>query len=87
MVFTAKQTTAFFEDVNQMSIPNRTRLQLVNEGISYVDDLKDFSSEDLEQIAKNLQSPGSTLNAAGTLVPTTPFTIGAKSIIRLNLLP
>ena len=84
MVFTAQQTTAFFEDANQMSIPNRTRLQLVNEGISYVDDLKDFSSEDLEQIAKNLRSPGSTLNAAGTLIPTAPFTIGAKSIIRLK---
>ena len=84
MVFTTQQTTAFFEDANQMSISNRTRLQLVNEGISFVDDLKDFSSEDLEQIAKNLLSPGSTLNEAGTVVPTAPLTIGAKSIIRLK---
>ena len=82
MVWAAAQTTSFFENDAQMGINNRTRLQLVNEGIGYVDDLGEFANDILDQIAKNLRQPGSTLDATtNALVPTAPFTIGARSII------
>ena len=85
MIWTAAQTTSFFEDDAQMGINNRTRLQLVNEGIEYVDDLGEFTNDDLDQIAKNLRQPGSTLDATtNAMVPTAPFTIGARSITRLK---
>ena len=85
MVWTAAQTTSFFKDNTQMGINNCTQLQLVNEGIEYVDDLGEFTNDDLDQIAKNLRQPGSTLDATtNALVLTTPFTIGARSITRLK---
>ena len=54
-----------------MGINNCTQLQLVNEGIEYVDDLGEFTNDDLDQIVKNLRQPGSTLDATtNALVPT-----------------
>ena len=47
MVLTAAQTTAFFEDADQMALPNATVVQLVNEGINQVDDLSEFEKEDI----------------------------------------
>jgi hypothetical protein len=40
MVFTAGQTTAFFEHAEQMGIPHATVIQLVVEGIDEVQDLE-----------------------------------------------
>ena len=54
MVFTAAQTTAFFEDAAQMGIPHETVLQLVLEGIDTVDDLANFDKDSLQQLADNL---------------------------------
>eukprot|EP00546_Thalassionema_frauenfeldii_P011447 CAMPEP_0178922402 /NCGR_PEP_ID=MMETSP0786-20121207/16132_1 /TAXON_ID=186022 /ORGANISM="Thalassionema frauenfeldii, Strain CCMP 1798" /LENGTH=65 /DNA_ID=CAMNT_0020596759 /DNA_START=57 /DNA_END=254 /DNA_ORIENTATION=- len=51
MVLTAAQTTAFFEDANQMALPNETVVQLVNEGINDVDDLAEFQKEDIVNLA------------------------------------
>jgi hypothetical protein len=51
MVLTAAQTTAFFEGATQMGIPNATVVQLVNEGISAVDDLSEFDRDSLQQVA------------------------------------
>ena len=73
MVFTAAQTTAFFEDENQMAIPHATMEQLVNEGISAVADLSEFDKESIKAIAYNLRWP-----LAGN-----PFVFGAKSQRRL----
>ena len=85
MVWTAAQTTSFFKDNTQMGIINCTQLQLVNGGIEYVDDLGEFTNDDLDQIAKNLRQHGSTLDTTtNKLVPTAPFSIGAQSIIRLK---
>ena len=42
MVFTAGQTTLFFEDVAQLGIPHATVLQLIEEGIDEVQDLAEF---------------------------------------------
>ena len=58
MVLTAAQTTAFFENANQMAIPTATVAQLGNEGITTVDDLIDFDEDSLKQIAENLRRPG-----------------------------
>jgi hypothetical protein len=57
MVFTNAQTTAFFEDANQMAIPALTRLQLQTEGIVTVDDLEEFQEDTLKQIVDNLRRP------------------------------
>ena len=42
MVLVAAQITAFFEDADQMGIPNDTVVQMQTEGITAVSDLADF---------------------------------------------
>jgi hypothetical protein len=89
MVFTAGQTTAFFEGVDQMGIPNATVVQLQEEGISTVSDLEDFDKDTIEQVAVNLRRPAGRVPdpapnaAAGATIPTPPFVFGAKSQKRL----
>jgi hypothetical protein len=73
MVLTAAQTTSFFENADQMAIPNATVLQLVAEGIDSVDDLSEFDKDTISQIASNLRRP-----AAGN-----HYVFGAKSQKRL----
>jgi hypothetical protein len=86
---TAAQTTAFFEHADQMGIPNKTVVQLVEEGIDTVDDLVDFEKDTIEQIAANLRRPAGRVPdpnpaaAAVATVPTPPFVLGAKSQQRL----
>eukprot|EP00957_Ditylum_brightwellii_P114782 8752954-Ditylum_brightwellii.AAC.1 len=71
MVLTNAQTTAFFEDNDQMAIPHNTVVHLVNEGILAIDDLEEFQKTNIEQIAANLRRP---------TVPGTPqLVLGAKS--------
>ena len=70
MVFTAAQTSAFFEDPDQMAIPHATVIQLSTEGIDNVDDLGDFDKDNLNQVATILRRP------PGGVVT---FTFGAKS--------
>ena len=90
MVLTASQTTAFFENANQMAIPHATVIQLQNEGILTVADLVDFDKDTLSQIAENLRRPGGRIpdpNPAaptGTSIPSPPFVFGAKSQMRLR---
>ena len=48
MPFSNAEKRAFFEDANQMAIPAGTMLQLVNEGISDVEDLSEFDSESIK---------------------------------------
>lgn len=85
MVFTNAQTTSFFEDADQMALSNRTRVQLVEEGIDNVTDLSDFDDASLKQVSENLKRPGGTVNAQGAIVPTPPFVLGAKSYLRLKV--
>lgn len=90
MVFTQLQTTAFFEDADQMAIPHATRMQLQTEGLEFVDDLSEFDKESLKQLIENLRKPGGTIpdpnpNAQpGAVIPTPPFILGAKSHSRLQ---
>ena len=51
---TVAQRTAFFEEDAQMSIPNRTVVQLQTEGLSGIADLADFDKGTIEGIASNL---------------------------------
>ena len=76
-----------------MAIPNATRVALQQEGITTVEDLTDFTDSDLKQIVENLRRPpgrtpdpraGQRGVPAGTIIPTPPFTFGAKSQLRLK---
>ena len=58
MVITAAQTTAFFENAEQMGIPAATRARLQQEGITMIRDLLDFYPEDIKQVAETLRMPG-----------------------------
>ena len=55
MVLTAAQTTAFFENNDQMGIPHETLVQMQHEGIHYVAELADFDKSSLQQLAGNLE--------------------------------
>ena len=85
MVFTAAQTTAFFENANQMALPRATVVQLANDGIVTVEDLAEFDKSSLTQIADNLRRPCGRIPdptpgaAAGASIPTPPFVFDAKS--------
>ena len=89
MVFTAAQTTAFFEHADQMGIPHVTMVQLQAEEITSVSDLADFNKDSLQQLADNLRCPGGCIpdpNPAaqpGSTIPTPPFIFGAKSQSRI----
>ena len=89
MVLTAAQTTAFFEQADQMGIPHATVLQLQQEGITAVSDLADFDKDGLQQLADNLRRPGGRVPdpnpgaAAGATIPTPSFVFGAKSQKRI----
>ena len=51
---TVAQRTAFFEEDAQMSIPNRTVVQLQTEGLDGVEDLAEFDKETIKGMASNL---------------------------------
>eukprot|EP00957_Ditylum_brightwellii_P058413 4429465-Ditylum_brightwellii.AAC.1 len=77
MVLTNAQTTAVFEDNDQMAIPHNTIIHLVNEGILTVDDLEEFQITDIKQITANLRRP---------IVPGAPLLVlGAKSTLCIYL--
>src|SRR5688500_687860 len=90
MVFTARQTTSFFKNANQMALPNRTMIQLATEGMTSVDDLSEFHDESWKQVADNLRRPTGRepdpqpSAAASATIPMQPFVFGAKSQQRLR---
>ena len=85
MVLTAAQTTAFFENADQMGVQHATVVQLAQEGIQSIDDLANFDREALQQLADNLRHPGGRVPnpnpgaAIGETIPTPAFMFGAKS--------
>ena len=93
MVLSAAETTAFFQDATDMAIPNATRIAMQLEGITAVEDLADFTDDDLKLIADNLRRPpgriadpraGQRGVPAGATIPTPAFTFGAKSQLRIK---
>ena len=91
MVLTAAQTTAFFENADQMGIPHATVVQLGIEGIVTIGDLADFHKDALQHLADNLRKPGGWIAdpnpaaAARATIPTPAFVFGAKSQKRLGV--
>ena len=61
MVLTAEQTTAFFENPDQLGIPHETMEQIIQEGIQTVADLADFEKPELQQLAGSLEEEFLTL--------------------------
>ena len=90
MVLIVNKTIAFYEDNDQMSLPQATRIQLINEVLEHVHDLLEFDWELIKGIADNLRRPGGRIpnpdpNAApGDMILTPPFSFGAKSQMRLK---
>ena len=68
-----------------MGIPDKTVVQLGNEGIMKVDDLADFDKDTINQVADSLRRPGCripdpTPNAEpGATIPTPPFVFRSES--------
>ena len=95
MVFTVNQTRNFFTDADQLAVDALTLPGLAQEGISLVDDLEDFTEEDIKQVANNLRKPAGMMpnpNAADpptalapARIPQTPFVFGAKSMKRMKV--
>ena len=91
MVLTAAQSTAFFENPDQMGIPHTTMVQMQQEGIQSVADLAEFEKQSLQQLADTLRKPGGRIadpdpNApVGATIPMPAFTYGAKSQKRLAM--
>jgi hypothetical protein len=91
MPFTAAQTTAFFEEEDQMPLAHATRLQLAVKGLAQVNDLTEFDNDCLKQITENVCKPGGTVpdpkpNATeGAVIPTLAFVFGAKSQAHLKV--
>ena len=89
MALTGLQTTAFFEDTDQMAMLTAMRVRIQQEGVVAVNDLIDFDEDALNQVTDNLRCPGGRApntdpNApAGATMPAPPFVFGAKSQKRL----
>ena len=77
MPLTNAQTTSFFKNATQMAIPRPTVQQMVNEGISSVDDLAEFTKENIDNLATSLCKTPRPAPATGN------FVFGAKSQKRL----
>ena len=91
MVVTAAQTTAFFENPDQIGILHMMVIQLQVEGITGIQDLADFDKDTLQQLADNSRKPAGCIPdpnpaaAAGTMIPTPSFVFGAKSQHRISV--
>ena len=82
MVLTNAQTTAFFEQQDQMGVPHQTVTQLVNEGISQVEDLKEFTKDDIKNLADVLRKTHTPRGSRASQT-VTYYQFGAKSQKRM----
>ena len=88
MVLIGAQIIAFFEDVAQMELSNRTRFYLLNyEGITLVDDLAKWEDDDWYQNISNCKKPDripDPINAA-QLIHQVPFPLLVNPLKRLKI--
>lgn len=85
MVFTNNQRVAFFEDADQCGLSNRTRLKLVAEGITNVEDMTEFEDEDWDNFAYTCKRPPQVADANGALVNVAPYELPVMSLRRLKV--
>ena len=87
MPWTANQTSSFFENNDQMGIPNRTVMAMRNEGISTIDDLAEFEDDDFKAMVESFRNPPliPDPNNAARQVRQNPFQLGARSLKRLKV--
>ena len=88
MVFTNAQTTAFFENNDQMGLAARTRVFLQTEGITDVSDLEEFTTkESWSQVLENCKRPPRIPDPAGGggMIEDQAYRIGAKSLRRMKV--
>ena len=91
MVLTAAQTTSFFEDVKQMGLSNRTRVDsLQAEGILTASDLYDWEDDGWDKWWSNCKKPDriqdpADVAAVEALINHVPFSILVRSLKRLKI--
>ena len=91
MVLTAAQTTAFFENPDQLGIPHETMVKSNDREFKWLQILVSFEKQELQQLADNLRKPVGRIpdpnpNAApGTTIPMPAFTYGANPQKRLTV--
>ena len=87
MVLTAWETTAFFEDADQMAFLHCTRDgSLSREGISSVYDIREWDDNNCNQWVMNCKRPDRIVDPANPLllIAQAPFTLYVKSLKRLK---
>ena len=87
MPWTANQISSFFENNDQMGIPNRTLTAMRNEGITTIDDLAEFEDDDFKTMVESFRHPPliPDPNNAAQQVRQHPFQLGARSLKRLKV--
>ena len=82
MPWTANQTSSFFENNDQMGIPNRTVMAMRNEGITTIDDLAEFEDDDFKAMVELFRNPPliSDPNNDARQVCQNSFQFGARSL-------
>lgn len=88
MVYTAAQQTQFFQDPAQMNIPAATRLQLIQEGITFVNDLAELTEDNLKIISDNFCCPtGQVPDPNADLAQHAPVLLGSPPLPTIAQLP
>ena len=91
MVFTVNKTIPFYEENDQISLPQAMMPQLINEGLEHVHDLLEFNGESIKEIYDKVRRQGWRIpnpdpNAAlGDMILNPTFSFGAKSQMRLKV--
>ena len=87
MVYTAAQQTAFFTSAAQMGLSDRTRDQLVIEGITDVADLSEWTDDRWDDFTTNCRRPGQIPDPANAanLIHQQPFVVPVRSLKRLKI--
>ena len=87
MVFTNAQTENFFTDLDQITLDETTRDQLIIEDIASVADLAEYKEKEFKQVVKNLHNPPDISDQVnpGQLVRIPAFVLNTKSLKRLKV--
>ena len=87
MPWTANQISSFFENNDQMGIPNCTVTAMRNESITTIGDLAEFEDDDFKVMVELFRTPPliPDPNNAAQQVRQNPFQLGARSLRRLKV--